>query len=482
MSEKSKLPIYQESIDWGALFARYPVPDIFESSVYRSSREQIREFQNERFLEVVTAGWRNEFYRERWRNHGLDPGDIRDISDSHKIPTFTSDDIKKDQQAFPPFGSIHGPESAFHHLPIKLQTSGGTTGKPRPTLFGPQEWEVNALTVARGMYITGARPGDTIQIPATCSLANLGWITYKACHDYLGILPLTTGSGVVTPSRRQLELAFEWGTNIWMSFPEYLTQLAHVAREELGRDVRELNTKFIASYLGPDLDGSLRKQLEEQWGCPVYDNYGAHEFGLAAFECQEKSGLHLMEDCVYCEFVDVDTGKPVPAGTAGNLVITVFHRSLPPIVRFNVRDLARLVTDSRCNCGSCFRRMDHFLGRSDDMIKLRGVNVYPMACLSAVRSDTRTTGEWFCVVDRFIRGGVIRDEMTVKVELRSDATAVDDLKTLLERRLHNDLGVKVAVELVRPGELNDVANLRREGKPRRLLDRRATPALNEVGK
>ena len=197
------------------------------------------------------------------------PEHIRSIDDIAKLPAYTSDDVKRDQGEFPPFGHFHGdPLHRTPPIPLKLQTSGGTTGRPRATLYGPEEWEMNGLTMARAMYVQGARPGDVVQIPSTCSLANLGWCVYKACHDYLGVLPLTTGSGVVTSSRRQLEIAFDWGTNIWLSFPEYLTQLAKVAKQELGRDVRELNTKFLSCFLGPDTDNSLRRHLEESLGLP----------------------------------------------------------------------------------------------------------------------------------------------------------------------------------------------------------------------
>ena len=311
-----------------------------------------------------------------------------------------------------------------------------------------------------------------MQIPSTCSLANLGWCCYKACHDYLGVMPLTTGSGVVTSSRRQLEIAFAWGTNIWLSFPEYLTQLAKVCKDELKRDVRELKTKFISCFLGPDLDNSLRQQLEEMWGCPVYDNYGTHEMALGGFECRHKSGLHFMEDCIYFEVVDVETGASVPLGETGNLVVTILHRNVPPMIRFNVRDLARIISEDTCACGSSFRRMDKFLGRSDDMVKLRGVNLYPMACLPAINSDTRTTGQWICVVDRHEQSGVLRDEMTVKIEVRRDTSSVEGLNDKLVKRLQADLGVKVVVELVDEGSLAEVANIGREGKARRLLDRR----------
>jgi phenylacetate-CoA ligase len=469
----SRLPIYHDAIDWGTLYRKFPVPDVFEQGVFRWSRDRVRALQNERFLEVVNTAWENAFYRRRWSAAGLQPGDIRSIDDIARLPTFSSEDIKNDQAEHPPFGSIHGDvRGRLQRQPLKAQTSGGTTGKARPTISSPLEWELNGLTAARGLYVMGARPGDVMQIPATCSLANLAWCIYKGCHDYLGVLPLTTGSGVVTSSRKQLEIAFDWGTNLWVSFPEYLTQLAKVARDELKRDVRELNTKFIASYLGPDVDDSLRGQLEELWGCPVYDNYGTNEMGQGAFECTHKAGLHIMEDCVFFEVVDVETNAPVAAGEAGNLVVTVLHRHLPPLIRFNVRDLVRIASTDTCACGSSFRRMSKLLGRSDDMVKLRGVNIYPMGCLSAVKSDTRTTGEWLCVVDRLDQDGVIREEMTVRIEHLRGAGNLDELAAKLSRRLQADLGVKVGVELVEEGSLADLANLGREGKPKRLLDRR----------
>ena len=270
------------------------------------------------------------------------------------------------------------------------------------------------------MWIQGARPGDVMQIPMTCSLANAPWQNYKACHDFLGILPLTTGSGVVTSSRQQLEIAFRYGTNMWVSFPEYLARLAEVCRDELKRDIRELKTKLLRTYLGPDVEGTLRRSLQDAWGCPVYDTYGTHEIGTGGFDCPERDGMHVMEDTLYLEIVDVDTGAPLPPGERGNMVVTVFFRNTPPIIRYNLRDLARIQPESierPCGCGSRFRRMGHFLGRSDAMVKLRGVNVYPMACLAAIKSDARTTGEWVCVVEK--KDG--RDEMEVRVEVRRDA-------------------------------------------------------------
>ena len=470
----STLPLYHRAVDWAAFDAEYPPPDVFAETLWQWPAERLCALQNERFLKAMRAGWQNPFYARRWRAAGLEPGDVRSLDDIRKLPVYDTDDIKADQQAHGPYGEAAGIGALAGRLgetPLKLQSSGGTTGKPRLTLHGPIEWEMGGLNTARGQYIQGARPGDVMQIPATCSLAMLGWGFYKACHDYLGILPVTTGSGIVTPSRRQLELAFDLGVNIWVSFPEYLMRLAAACREELGRDIRELRTKYLTTFLGPDTEETLRHQLEELWGCPVFDNYGTNEIGLGAGECTHKSGLHLTEDLMYFEVLDVTTGEPVPDGKVGNLVVTAFYRTVQPVIRFNLRDLGRIIATGRCACGSAFRRMDHFLGRSDSMVRLRGVNIYPMACLPAIRSDPRTTGEWLCEAYVATRDGREREELAVHIEVRKDAPSRDGLQQHLEARLHADLGVAVEVRLVGEGELATKANLG-EGKANRLLERR----------
>ena len=278
-------------------------------------------------------------------------------------------------------------------------------------------------------------------------------------------------SGVVTPTRRQLEIAFDFGVNVWSGFPEYLLRLAQACKEELGHDMRELDSKLIATFLGPDTEGTLRARLEELYGCPVYDNYGTNEAGQCAFECSYRNGRHFMEDAMYFEVLDTQTSAPVAPGQVGDLVVTTFHRQLMPCIRFNLRDLGRIISAEKCDCGSSFRRMDHFLGRSDSMVKLRGVNVYPMACLPAVRSDPRTTGEWLCEALSVDSGGSARDEMIVHVEVKRDAGSREGLKEHLEARLRTDLGVSVEVKLVDQGTLDTLANLG-EGKARRLLEHR----------
>src|SRR5699024_5095218 len=126
-------------------------------------------------------------------------------------------------------------------------------------------------------------------------------------------------------------------------------------------------------YLGPDIEGRLRSALEDGWGTTVYDNYGEHTIGHAAIECAERSGMHILEDLVYLEIVDVDTNHPVEVGERGKLVATSLYRQYPPVIRYDLNDITRLLPET-CRCGSNMRRMDYFLGRSDDMVKIRGVN------------------------------------------------------------------------------------------------------------
>lgn len=466
------VPYYWKAVDWDGLMRDYPPPPHFEQTTGKMSDQELRALQNARFLARMEDAWRTPFYDKRWRAAGIEPGDIRGLDDIEKLPTFTSDDLKEAIAAAPPFGS-HQPVTAENlaSTPFKVHTSGGTTGFPRLTLFDPVALEVQAIQTARALWAQGTRPGDAVQITYTLAMANAGYCGLYACLHWLGAMPVTTGSGVVTPSERQLEYALKIGTTAWYGRAEYLARLVQVANET-GFDLRSLKTKRLHSFLGPDVDGHLRAQLEEAWGCPVYDNYGTHEIGQIAFECEAQDGKHISEDTVYLETADVETGAVLPAGERGNLVVTSLHRSTPPIIRYDLRDLLVAYERSECSCGLCTRKLSMFLGRSDEMVKLRGTNVYPMACQSAVTADPRATGEFLCVVAYSGEGLSRRESMTVRVEKKSDE--IDDavFAAEMEAALHRDLSVRVAVEIVPPGSLLPLTQVGSTGKSRRLLDLR----------
>ena len=386
---ETSLPIYHRSIDWDALYKRYPVPDVFERTRWRWSADEIRAFQNEQFLDLMKTGWQNEFYKRRWKAAGLEPGDIKSIDDIIKLPMFDSADIKKDQEENPPFGLINGDVAKrMQTTPMKLQTSGGTTGKPRPTLYAPQEWELNGLTHARNLYIVGVRPGDRVQIPHTASLGNAGWCCYKACHDYLGALPITTGTGAVTASRRQIEIAQEWGTNVWYVRPG----IRHPARQGGARrtEIRRPRPARPSCSAAASAPTSTMPSATSSKSCGAATSStctAPTKWAWAPSSAGTRTACISTRISTFFEIVGVEDDKPLANGEIGNMVCTILHRRQQPMIRFNLRDLTRVISTERCECGSCFRRMQKMLGRSDTMVRIRGVCIWPQACLPAIKSD-----------------------------------------------------------------------------------------------
>ena len=468
------IPYYWQSLDWPSLMRDYPPPPHYERSHGQLSADAMHALQQQRFLARVEEAWKVPFYQRRWHAAGLMPGDIRRLEDITLIPSFTSDDLKDAIADGPPFGTHHpfGREALAHH-PVRIQTSGGSTGLPRVTLFNATAIEVQGIQSARALYAQGARPGDVIQITYTLGLPNAGWCAHDGIHKWLGASPLATGSGAVTSSERQLEYALAWGTDSWYARGDYLARLAQVAHET-GFDLSRLRTRRLHSFLGTDESGLIRKQLEEAWGAPVFDNYGSHEIGHVAFDCEARDGKHLSEDTVYVEFSDVDTGAPLAWGERGNLVATSLHRGVPPIIRYNLRDCMRGIARARCACGLETLKLSTFLGRSDDMVKLRGTNVYPLACQSAIVQDPRTSGDYLCVAHYRGEGLARREAMTVRIERRSPEIDAKALEDDMRDALHRTLGVKVEVEIVEKGSLARLTGLDTQNKAKRLLDLRRT--------
>lgn len=463
---------YWQAVNWEALTKAYPPPGLFEETHGRLSDEEMRALQSARFLERVADAWKLPFYRDRWRAVGLEPGDIRSIDDIEKIPPFTSDDLKAAIDRAPPFGDHqpHSPEF-FEDTHVRILTSGGTTGLPRVTLFDAWALECQGIQSARAFWAQGLRPSDVLQITYTNSLANAAWCTLNGAFHWIGATPMTTGSGIVTSSERQLQYAKAWGTTAWFTRAEYMARLTEVARDT-GFDLHQLKTRHVHSHIGPDADGSRRRRLEEAWNTKVYDNYGTHEIGAIAFECREQSGMHLSEDTVYIEIADITSGKTLPLGQTGNLVATSLYRSVPPIIRFNMRDLLALYPRETCGCGLCTHKLSNFRGRSDEMVKLRGTNVYPLACMEAVARDPRTNGEYICVVSYEGEGLSRREKFVVRVERNAPSVDADALREDMENALHKDLGVRVDVEVADPGTLAEFTGLGTQNKTKRLLDLR----------
>jgi len=459
-------PYYWNALDFPKLWADYPPPPTFFQTVYRMPRDRLRAVQEERFAKQIARAWEVPFYARRWREAGLEPGDIRSIADIVKIPTYTVNDIRASIDRAPPFGDFMGVSPADgRRLPLVIQTSGGTTGLPRPMLYSPQDREVMAILGSRRLVMHGVRPGDLVQVTRSLGLPNGGFHVREALWRYTGAVPVMTGSGNVTPTRRQIEIMRAWGINVIVGFPAYLRHMAIVARDEMGIDPRSLGIRSLDSNLGAE----DRASIEELWGCPCHDFYGAHESGMIAADCAFQSGMHVMEDAFIVEILDPETLQPVPEGEKGNICVTSLYKYSAPLVRYNINDVSAIAPGT-CGCGSTLARLARIYGRSDNMVKLRGVNVFPEAVGALVAEDKRSTGEYFCVVDRV--GAAGHDEMIVMVEVAEASTDRAVLQRDLERRLNEALAVRIPVEVVGRGELDRHTGTSQVSKVRRLLDKR----------
>ncbi len=434
--------------------------------VHCMPRDELRQLQERRFLEQMKRAWQVPFYRRHWSAAGMEPGDIRCLDDLSKIPTHSTYDIRDSIARHPPWGDFMGIDfETDEPMPLIVQTSGGTTSLPKPMFYSPRDREVMNIMMARRMYLQGLRPFDLLQITMAFGMTNGGTAAREGAWKYTGAIPVMTGSGVQTPTRRQLEIMRSWGVTRLMGFAPYLRHMALVARDELHFDPKELGLKGLLVHLGVD----SREALQDLWGAPVYDCYGLHECGTVAADCEHRSGMHVFEDAFLADVVDPDSGVRKAEGQRGSLVLTTLFRHLAPAIRYDTRDVSAFVP-GRCACGGTHRRLERIFGRVDQMVKLRGVNVFPEAIGEIVGRDPRSNGEYLCIVESTGPSG--QDELTVMVEATCEAGQWPMLAEALRSELKASIGLRIAVKIVAGGQLDTLTGLTGAMKVRRLIDRR----------
>ena len=373
------------------------------------------------------------------------------------------DDIRKSIEAHPPFGNYQGvtPDQACRE-PMRVFMSGGTTGKSRPTLYTVWDREVGAILGARGLYLHGIRPGDVVLNAWAYSTHNGAFNFDETLFRWLNCVVVTTGTGNVTSSQRQLDLAREYGATAILTTGDYMLHLAETARQQ-GLDPRkDFNIRSLASNIGD------RERLEEAWGAPYYSSYGFHEVQWVAIECPARQGLHIFEDAFVVQVVDPETGERLPDGELGSLCVTEIYKTGSPQFRYNILDLSFLYPREQCACGSWQRRIGHFAGRGDNMVKLRGVNVWPEALGEIVTAHPRTTEDYFV---RAVREGN-RDEMIVHVVSQAPPSEFPEIQQELLERLKDGLGLRVKADVVEPGALDAWTEINTSPKLKRFRDER----------
>jgi len=349
-------------------------------------------------------------------------------------------------------------------MPLIVQTSGGTTGLPRPMIFTPRDREVMNIITGRRLFMQGVRPFDLIQVSLSMGLTNGGVLAREGIWKYSGAVPVMTGSGAQTPTRRQIELIRAWKAKFLIGFPAYLKHMALVARDELSVDPCSLGIKGLIVHLGVE----DRAALEKLWNADAFDTYGCNECGTMAAECRHKTGMHVFEDAFVMEVNDPDTFKPKPVGERGVIFITTLFKHAAPMIRYNMNDVTSWGADE-CACGTHQRSITKIYGRSDNMVKLRGVNVFPEAIGAIVSEDARSNGEYVCVLEGNATG---REDMTVMVEALDSSVPHAELEAHLKTRLKEALGVKLDVQAVGRGELDHMTGLSQTSKIKRLIDKR----------
>ena len=440
------------------LLKAYPLGEAFLTGPASLNKTDLSELQHRRFQRIIKRAWQIPFYQRLWKNAGLQPVDIHGLEDLVHVPVFTKHDLMSSVTNVPPFGDYHGfHEKGESGVRTVFHTTSGTTGEPQPLYFGPRDREIQNILLARAYLLQGLRPCDVVHSVYGFGMVNGGHYIREAILHYTDSLLLPAGTGAETRSVQQVELMKRFGATVLVGFSDFLYKLAEVARDNGLEPGDDIPIRMISGHL----DRASRGNLGNAWaGAETYDWYGVGDTGIIASEGPDRDGLHIWEDAHIVEILDPFSDQPVSEGMLGNIcVTTLFKDTVYPIIRFNTQDVSSFLKPDP-NSGINFKRLSGFGGRSDNMVKLRGVNVYPTAIGSMLRNLEGVTGEYVCRIN------ASATEMTVLIEHKSNSDADRDK---ISEFLRNQLGVQIEVKLVDTGTTSVLTGLEQRQKPKRLI-------------
>ena len=419
------------------------------------SRDQIETLQSRRLVKVVDRVYHNvEFYRKKMQNAGIEPGDIKGIQDIKKLPYTTKTDLRDTY----PFGLFAVPQSEI----VRIHASSGTTGKA--TVVGYTRGDISIWNecVTRVLTMAGVTKDDKIQIAYGYGLFTGGLGAHYGAEN-LGatVVPMSTGN-----TKKLTTMMRDFGCTAIACTPSYLLHIAEVLKEE--GNLEELKLKTAICGAEPWTE-RMRLQIEEELHIRAHDIYGLSEImgpGVAG-DCIYHKGLHVFEDHFLPEIVSPETLNPIAAGETGELVFTTLTKEGIPLIRYRTKDLTSIDYD-QCECGRTHARISRFKGRSDDMLIIRGVNVFPSQIEAALLEIDETSPHYLMIVDR--QGNLDSLEVLVEVEERFFSDEIRSLEALTKKIAHalqNALGLAVKVKLVEPKTIE-----RSQGKAVRVIDKR----------
>ena len=421
------------------------------------SRDEMHQIQSQRLIKTVDHVYRNMIpYRKKMDAMGVLPGDIKSIDDLCKLPFTDKEDLAQNY----PYGLFAVPMDDV----VRIHASSGTTGRQKVVGYTREDLEVWGNVMARTFTAGGVTKSDIGHISYGYGLFTGG----LGAHGGSETVGCTTVPVSVGNTKRQIQILQDFGCTFICCTPSYALYIAETLEAEgIDPSTLSLRTGFLGAEPWTE---NMRREIEKRLGITTRDIYGLSEIigpGVS-FECSEQSGLHVNEDHFVPEIVNPDTGEPLPVGTAGELVFTCITKKAFPLIRYRTHDVCRLSAEP-CSCGRTLIKMSKPAGRTDDMLIIRGVNVFPSQIESVLLEFDQTAPYYMLIVDR---QGVL-DTLEIQVELASEkfSDSVKDLEALsrdIRRNIESTLGIAAKVTLVEPHTLP-----RSEGKAKRILDKRS---------
>ena len=430
--------------------------EIWNRHIECMERQELKRIQSERLRETVERVYFNvPYYRNKMQEAGLGPENIQSTDDLHKLPFTTKQDLRDNY----PFGLFAVPMSEI----VRVHASSGTTGKPTVVGYSRRDIATWSEVMARTLTCAGADRHDFIHVAYGYGLFTGGLgLHYGGEKIGASVIPVSGGNTL-----RQLQLLIDFGSTVLACTPSYALFIAE-AIEEAGIHREDLKLR-VGVFGAEPWTENMRKEIEDKLGIKAIDIYGLSEVigpGVAS-ECLVQDGLHISEDHFFPEIIDPETLGVLPEGKTGELVFTTITKEGLPLIRYRTRDLTRLRYE-KCRCGRTLVRMEKCLGRSDDMLIIRGVNLFPSQVESALLEMSEIKPHYLLVVDRVNNLDTLELQVEVDEEFFQDKISqLQTLRQKIQTNLESTLGLGIKVNLVEPKTLE-----RSEGKSKRVLDKR----------
>ncbi len=430
---------------------------IFNPAMECISRDELHKIQGERLAATVKREYENvPVYRERMDAAGVKPEDIRSVEDLKYLPFMEKTDLRD----YYPFGLLASPKKDI----VRIHGSSGTTGKPIVSGYTRNDVDVWSEMMARTLTAAGATSEDIVQVTYGLGLFTGGFGAYQGA-DKLGamVIPMSSGN-----TQRQIMMMKDLGATILCCTPSYASYLGETVRE-MGIDPKK-DLKLKAGCFGAEpWTEEMRQRIEQLLEIDACDIYGLTEIAGpgVAFECLEKNGMHINEDHVIAEIIDPTTGEQLPYGRHGELVFTTITKTGMPMMRYRTHDICTLTAD-KCACGRTLARMGRIVGRTDDMLVIRGVNVFPSQIESVLVGADGVAPHYMLIVDRVNSS----DTLEVQVEMTEDmfgdtVSHIENVRKYITAQIKSVVGIASKVSLVAPKSIP-----RSEGKAKRVIDKR----------